>query len=112
MVDHLSVVVEVVEVLQPHHREGRSRPLRVRWDPAWHARRELGDRFSPEMFEQSMYSGHISYELSMTDGHYAPEPAETWIAEFRKFPRTKYNDAPAEVIAAFGRYQQEMAKTA
>lgn len=68
--------------------------------------RELGDCFSPEVFERAMYSGHISYQLSMTDGHYAPEPAEVWIARFRQFPGTTYNDAPAEVIAALPRYME------
>lgn len=67
-------------------------------------RRELGDAFDTAKWERAMYSGHISYELSMTDGHYAPETFEVWIAEFRKFPRTSYNDATPATLAAFTRY--------
>jgi hypothetical protein len=67
-------------------------------------RRNLGVAFSAEIFERTMFAGHVSYELSMTDGHYAPEPAEVWIAELRKFPRTSYNDAAPEVLAALGKY--------
>lgn len=68
--------------------------------------RELGDCFNTEVFERAMYGGHVSYQLSMTDGHYAPEPAEVWIARFRRFPGTTYNDAPAEVVAALPRYTE------
>jgi hypothetical protein len=66
--------------------------------------RDLGDAFDVTTWEQAIYSGHISYELSMTDGHYAPEPFEVWIAEFRQFPRLSYNDATPETKAAFDRY--------
>ena len=68
-------------------------------------RQNLGQAFDAEVFERAMFAGHVSYELSMTDGHYAPEPAEVWIAEFRKFPRANYNDAAPEVIAALGKYR-------
>lgn len=67
-------------------------------------RHHLGAAFSPEVWERAMYAGHVSYELSMTDGHYAPEPAEVWIAELRKFPRATFNDAAPEVLAALGKY--------
>lgn len=67
-------------------------------------RRELGVAFDTAKWEQAMYQGHIRYELSMTDGYYAPESFETWIAEFRKFPRTSYNDALPATIAAFPKY--------
>ncbi len=46
--------------------------------------KDLGVVFEPELFERALYSGHIGYNLSMTDGHYAPEPFEVWIAAFRK----------------------------
>ncbi len=72
-------------------------------------RRELGDCFDASTWERSMYTGHVSYELSMTDGHYAPEDFETWIAEFRQFPRTTYNDATPETLAAFSRYTEMVA---
>lgn len=70
--------------------------------------RELGDCFSTAAFEQAMYSGHVGYELSMTDGHYAPEPLAVWVAEFRQFPRTSYNDAHEDVKAAIFRYCAEI----
>lgn len=68
------------------------------------SRRELGIVFDTAKWERAMYQGHISYELSMTDGFYAPEGFETWITEFRKFPRTSYNDALPATIAAFTKY--------
>lgn len=68
-------------------------------------RQNLGQVFSAEVFERAMYAGHISYELSMTDGHYAPEPAEAWIASFRRFPWATCNDAAPEVVASLGKYR-------
>ncbi|MEU7092994.1 ParB/RepB/Spo0J family partition protein [Kitasatospora aureofaciens] len=41
---------------------------------------------SLEEFESSAYSGHVSYELGGTDGHYAPEPLEAWVLTFRRRP--------------------------
>lgn len=37
-------------------------------------------------FERWAYRGYVSYELSMTDGHYAPEPFEAWVSQFRLDP--------------------------
>lgn len=37
-----------------------------------------------EWFEEEAYRGSISYEYSMTDGWYAPEPKERWLYTFRK----------------------------
>lgn len=63
-------------------------------------RHEHGVQFSPEAFERAAYGGHISYNLSMTDGYYAPEPFEVWVKDFRKDPAgllAKYNDfTPAD----------------
>lgn len=66
--------------------------------------RDLGDCFDTETWERAMYSGHVSYQLSMTDGHYAPKGFDTWVNEFRKAPSATYNDAAPETIAAFVRY--------
>lgn len=68
-------------------------------------RTELGDAFNAEQFERAMYTGHISYQLSMTDGYYAPESFDRWVHWFRQEPSTRYNDATPEVKAAMIRYQ-------
>lgn len=39
-----------------------------------------------EAFERRAYLGHISYSLSMTDGHYAPEDFDRWVHFFRQGP--------------------------
>jgi hypothetical protein len=39
-----------------------------------------------DTFERTAYRGHISYELSMTDGYYAPEPFDSWVIGFRSDP--------------------------
>ncbi|MFF2612345.1 ParB/RepB/Spo0J family partition protein [Kitasatospora sp. NPDC058046] len=41
---------------------------------------------TPEEFEQRAHRGYISYELGGTDGHYAPEPLDAWVAGFRADP--------------------------
>lgn len=45
---------------------------------------DLGCVFVPEAFERAVYSGYISYGLSMTDGHYAPIDFESWVKFFRR----------------------------
>lgn len=67
-------------------------------------RRELGDCFDAKVWEQTMYRGHISHELSMTDGHYAPEGLDRWLHWFRQDLSTAHNDAAPEVLAALSRY--------
>lgn len=37
-----------------------------------------------EWFEEEAYKGSISYEYSMTDGWYAPEPKDKWLLIFRQ----------------------------
>lgn len=39
-----------------------------------------------DIFERIAYRGYISYGISMTDGHYAPECFENWLFGFRKDP--------------------------
>lgn len=59
------------------------------------ARHEHGTQFIPETFERAAYRGHISYNLSMTDGYYAPEAFEVWVKDFREDPAgmlARYND--------------------
>lgn len=73
---------------------------------------ELGDAFIPAVYERAMYQGHISYSLSMTDGHYAPEGFDRWVWHFRRGPLAKFNDARPEVLAATFRYADELAKIA
>lgn len=58
-------------------------------------RHDHGVQFSAEAFERAAYGGHVSYNLSMTDGYYAPEPFEVWVKGFRQDPAgalAKYND--------------------
>lgn len=37
-------------------------------------------------FEREAYKGYIAYGLSMTDGHFAPEPLAAWVEIFRVDP--------------------------
>lgn len=67
-------------------------------------RRELGDCFDVKVWEQAMYSGHIGYELSMTDGYYAPEGLDRWLHWFRHDYSTRGIDASPETLAALPRY--------
>jgi hypothetical protein len=39
-----------------------------------------------EAFERTAYRGHIGYNLSMTDGYYAPEDFDRWVIGFRIDP--------------------------
>lgn len=39
-----------------------------------------------EGFEIQAHQGYISYGISMTDGHYAPEDFDAWVIGFRKDP--------------------------
>lgn len=39
-----------------------------------------------DAFEHTAYRGYIAYNLSMTDGHYAPEDFDAWVIGFRKAP--------------------------
>lgn len=62
-------------------------------------RHEHGIQFSAAAFERAAYGGYIAYNLSMTDGHYAPIDFEAWVKSFREFPEDnlRYNDfKPAE----------------
>ena len=69
-------------------------------------RRELGDCFDVKTWEQAMYAGHISRELSMTDGHYAPEGLDRWLHWFRHDFSTRNIDAAPETLAAVSRYKE------
>lgn len=69
-------------------------------------RRELGDCFHIPTWEQAMYSGHIGYELSMTDGYYAPEGLDRWLHWFRKDFSTRNIDAAPETLAAVAKYKE------
>lgn len=71
--------------------------------------KDLGVVFNPTQWEKAMYGGHISYSLSMTDGHYAPESLEAWLIHFRKAPHTQYNDARPGVLAALDMYTHALA---
>lgn len=66
--------------------------------------RELGDAFDAAVWEQTMYVGHVSYELSMTDGHYAPEDFDRWVHWFRAQPTTRNIDASPATLDAINRY--------
>lgn len=46
--------------------------------------REIGVAFDPSKFERAVYSGYVSYGISMTDGVYVPIKFEQWIKSFRK----------------------------
>ena len=70
-------------------------------------RRELGDCWDRATWEQAMYSGHIGYELSMADGHYAPEGIDRWLHWFRHDYSTRNIDAAPETLAATARYMTE-----
>lgn len=67
-------------------------------------RKELGDCFDATVWVQAMYSGHIGYNLSMTDGHYAPEGLERWFHWFQMNPTTVGIDAAPETLAALDRW--------
>lgn len=74
-------------------------------------RKELGEHFDPRAFERAAYSGHTSYEYSMTDGYYAPEKFESWVKSFRKHPAEHLatrNDAADEVKAALPKYLEAL----
>lgn len=67
----------------------------------------LGSAWDPKQFERAVYGGHVSYQLSMTDGHYAPEPFEAWVKGLRQDPErvvTYFNDAAPEVKEALPKY--------
>lgn len=66
--------------------------------------RELGDCFDAETWVRTMYTGHISHELSMTDGHYAPEGLDRWLHWFKLNPTTAGIDATPETLAALDRW--------
>lgn len=59
-----------------------------------------------EAFERAAYGGHISYDLSMTDGYYAPQDFETWVYFFRKNPISIYsgNDARYKLTPQINAY--------
>jgi hypothetical protein len=45
---------------------------------------DLGVVFDPREFERAAYQGYVSHGISMTDGHYAPDTFEIWVANFRR----------------------------
>lgn len=75
-------------------------------------RETLGVLFDPDEFERAAYSGHISYQVSMTDGHYAPEPFERWVHLFRQDPTWRCNDAAYAIRDALDTYKARIAACA
>src|SRR5262245_51620178 len=72
-------------------------------------REQLDITFDPAQVEQHAYRGHISYELSMTDGHYAPEPFERWVTFFRQDPSWLSIDASWPIVDALPTYKAHLA---
>lgn len=68
--------------------------------------------FDPDQFERHAYRGHISYQVSMTDGHYAPEPFEQWVTFFRQSPDWRDNDATWPIRDTLPIYKAHLARTA
>lgn len=63
--------------------------------------------FDPNKFERAVYSGYVSYGLSMTDGYYAPMDFEAWVVSFRNDPARELNgenDTPQYVKDALPTY--------
>ncbi|MER6509647.1 hypothetical protein ABT158_22690 [Nonomuraea sp. NPDC001636] len=69
----------------------------------------LAITFDPDAFERHAYRGHIAYGLSMTDGHYAPEPFERWVTTFRRHPNWRGIDAPWPIVDALDTYKTHLA---
>jgi hypothetical protein len=72
---------------------------------------ELGVVFDPKTFEQVVYSGYVAYNISMTDGHYAPIDEDSWIRSFREEVREgswswNYNDTARSVRPALALYRE------
>jgi hypothetical protein len=60
------------------------------WFAALVSKRE--DCTDTDAFERDAYSGHLSYEIGGTDGHYGPEARDRWLHWFRQDPiRSLYN---------------------
>ena len=66
--------------------------------------RDFGDVFDTLAWERAMYTGHIGYQTSMTDGHYAPEDFDRWVSYFRQNPTTRCIDVTPETKDAMTRY--------
>lgn len=74
---------------------------------------ELGEVFSPAVFERTVYRAYVSQGLSLTDGYFGPQDFEAWVGHFRKSvlssraPGGVFNadsDVPEPVSAALTRY--------
>lgn len=87
--------------------QAQEQPLPVRVLHLDGTNQNLGNCWTPQAFERAIYGGYISYGLSMTDGHYAPEKFDAWVKTLRQFPEHVVkvdNDAPANVKAGLTRY--------
>ncbi|MFI6179721.1 hypothetical protein ACIA8R_29550 [Nonomuraea sp. NPDC051191] len=65
--------------------------------------------FDPDAFERHAYLGYVCHGLSMTDGHFVPEPFEQWVSAFRRHPDWRGIDAPWPVVDALGTYKAHRA---
>lgn len=110
--DTTFIITEVVktDILSPGvsrelaWQQARSQAAPVTFVALDGTRRELGDCWDREIWEHAMYTGHISYNLSMTDGSYGPEDKDRWISELRQFPRVSSNDAAPYTKRALARW--------
>lgn len=67
--------------------------------------------FSAAQFEMAAYTGYVGYELSMTDGYYAPLAFESWVKSFRRDQGRQIlrnNDNPQYVKDALPLYQASL----